>query len=207
MDNGAITSTSIPLLGDSARGDALDASTGGTDTTSDGYLRQTIPGFMIAGDPLCESFNDGPSKIDSGTGLVKFLGKFNGGVGFTRMDLLNTNPSTNKPLPFPTVGQTSDDIGMPTNGFWLQDTRDFYANHGKSGNILFADGSVRGLNDENGDGYFNPGFSVDSATATAESVGYLDGNCEVNPWEMYPGLFLDVDAPVKDFDSDPTGTP
>ena len=74
LDTGGVTSASIPLLGDAARGDA--AASAGSSTAgfgTDGVLSQTIPGFMIAGDPLCESFNDGPSAMDGN--LVKFLGK------------------------------------------------------------------------------------------------------------------------------------
>ena len=193
MDNGGVNSSSIPLLGDAARGDALDLSTGGVDTTSDGVLRETIPGFMIAGDPLCESFNDGPSRVEGNQ--VRFIGAL--GEMLTRDQLLNTD-MTGMPAEFPVVGETEP--ADPTN-FYMQDTRDFYAVHGKSGNILFADGSVRPLNDENGDGYFNPGFNVPD-TATSDETGYLDPACEVNPWQMYPGVFLDIEAPLKDFDRD-----
>ena len=110
------------------------------------------------------------------------------------------------PAPFPVIGDVGNDVAIPGNvagtRFFLQDTRDFYAHHGLVGNVLFADGSTRPLNDDNGDGYFNPGFAITSAT-TPESTGYLDDICEVNPWDMYPGCFLDVQLPVKDFDSDP----
>lgn len=193
LDNGAVPSSSIPLLGDAARGDALDTSSGGQAASADGVLRDTIPGFMVAGDPLCESFNDGPSRVE---GLqVRFVGALN--EILTRDQLLNVD-STGVPVPFPVVGETAP--ATPTN-FYMQDTRDFFAVHGKAGNVLFADGSVRALNDENGDGYFNPGFNV-SPMATSEITGYLSDACEVNPWEMYPGTFLDIEFPVKDFDQD-----
>ena len=194
LDTGAVTSASIPLLGDAARGDALELGAGGgTDLTSDGVLRETIPGFMIGGDPLCESFNDGPSRVEGNA--VQFLGRLN--ENLSRDQLLNVD-GNGVPVDFPTIGETEP--ATPAN-FYMQDTRDFFAHHGKGGNVLFADGSVRSLNDENNDGYFNPGFDVPS-TATSEETGYLDGVCEVNPWEMYPGTFLDIEAPLKDFDRD-----
>ena len=72
----------------------------------------------------------------------------------------------------------------------LQDLRDWRAFHaGNTCNILFADGSVRTLRDENKDGYINPGFAV-PAGADPETVGYTDGRCEVNPWELFTGTFL-----------------
>ena len=87
LDNGGVNSSSIPLLGDAARGDALDLATGGADTTSDGVLRETIPGFMIAGNPLCESFNDGPSRVEGNQ--VRFIGAL--GEMLTRDQLLNVD--------------------------------------------------------------------------------------------------------------------
>ena len=190
LDNGAVPSSAIPLLGDSARGDALDASTGGAASSADGILRESIPGFMNAGDSLCESFNDGPSRVEGNQ--VRFIGALN--EMLTRDQLLNVG-TDGVPIPFPVVGETAP------SDFYMQDTRDFFAVHGKGGNVLFADGSVRVLEDVNGDGYFNPGFNVPT-TATSEETGYLDGFCEVNPWDMYPGTFLDIENPLKDFDRD-----
>ena len=168
----------------------LDASTGGAASSADGILRESIPGFMNAGDSLCESFNDGPSRVEGNQ--VRFIGALN--EMLTRDQLLNVG-TDGVPIPFPVVGETAP------SDFYMQDTRDFFAVHGKGGNVLFADGSVRVLEDVNGDGYFNPGFNVPT-TATSEETGYLDGFCEVNPWDMYPGTFLDIENPLKDFDRD-----
>ena len=206
VDTGNITSASIPLHGDAARG---DAGTGGVAAAgADGVLALTIPGFLIAGDPLCESFNDGPSITSNEQ--VRFIGAVSDGENTaTRAELLNVDMA-GSPAPFPVIGENTSIVGgTPASGrFFLQDTRDFFAHHGANGNILYVDGSVRVINDANGDGYFNPGFDVEgfsiagNLTLMAEQVGYTSSACEVNPWEMYPGVFLDSAAPVKDFDQD-----
>ena len=73
----------------------------------------------------------------------------------------------------------------------LQDTRDWYAWHGDSANVLMADGSVKQIHDLNGDKFFNPGFPVDpSIPNAAETVGYTDGTCEINAFEVFTGTFL-----------------
>ena len=38
--------------------------------------------------------------------------------------------------------------------------------------------------------------------ATPDATGYLDDFCEINPWDMYPGVLLDIAVPLKDFDRD-----
>ena len=74
-----------------------------------------------------------------------------------------------------------------------------------------ADGSVRSLEDVNGDGYINPGFAAtglvtsasgfDSlAEAQSAQVGYQDSECEVNPWELFPGTFLNDGVAGKGFE-------
>lgn len=66
--------------------------------------------------------------------------------------------------------------------------------------MAFADGSVRAIEDANGDGYINPGFGVDPSIATFENTGYTSAECEVNPWEMFPGVLLNGSNPVKKFE-------
>ena len=166
--------------------------------SDDGTLANTIPGWpgLEGGAPLCESFNDGPSTLVSNTATsapdqILYVGKYdNSNPAPTRAMLRNQGISTG----FPTIGETGDAT------LWMQDTRDFYANHEGNANILYADGSVRQIHDANGDGYINPGFAVDADFATTEATGYLDGKCEVNPWDLFPGTFLNQDLPIKKFD-------
>ena len=81
-------------------------------------------------------------------------------------------------------------------GIILQDTRDWFAWHSKTVNIVFVDGSVRAFDDLNGDGYINPGFLVPTPTTETETenqrftVGYLSPEVETNPFEMFTGTLL-----------------
>jgi prepilin-type processing-associated H-X9-DG protein len=168
------------MLGCASRGDAASGRT-------EGSLEEDIPGpfGMTAGDPLCETMNDGPSFVDSGDpDSVKTAP-----TGETRANLEAIPPNG-----FPVTGE----IGV--QDFYLQDTRDWYAYHQKTINVLFADGSVRAFTDANGDGYVNPGFAIDAAQATPVNTGFLSPETEVNPWELYPGVFLTGDFPAKRFE-------
>ncbi|TXT22005.1 MAG: hypothetical protein FD138_3839, partial [Planctomycetota bacterium] len=78
----------------------------------------------------------------------------------------------------------------------------WYAVHNGTCNLLMADGSVKQLSDQNGDGYLNPGFPVGAGGtipyATAkEQVGYTDGLCEINSFEVFTGVFLNNNANPK----------
>jgi len=117
-------------------------------------LRNALTG-LPAGARLVESFSDGP--------------------------VMNT---TMKPPTF-AVGTTYGGA----NGWWTvwskqtkQDYRDFGAVHGSGKgaicNVLFADGSVRGLIDRNGDGYLNNGFDPSLYTG-AGGIGYQDADVEI----------------------------
>ncbi len=180
IDNGNVPSSSIGLLGCASRGDAALGK-------ADGVLEETIPGpfGMTAGDPTCESSNDGPSFVDSTNAGAVLLAP----TATTRGALEAVPPNG-----WPTTGSAG------VQGFFLNDTRDWYAYHQKSVNVLFADGSVRSLNDVNGDGYVNPGFGIDPSLATAVNTGYTSAETEVNPWELFPGTFLNGEFPSKRFE-------
>ncbi|MEX2561164.1 MAG: hypothetical protein WD403_14680, partial [Pirellulales bacterium] len=78
-------------------------------------------------------------------------------------------------------------------GWWagwqktLQDYRSFGPAHGRSSNVLFADGSVRSFADTNGDGFLNNGFDP---AATALRIGYTDAELEVKANDFYSGWSL-----------------
>ena len=177
LDAGDVPAPSLPLLGCASQGD-VDASTG----TGDGILEPntvTLPELgLTPGSPVAESFNDGPS-ISNGSNAILLA------TNVSRKQLLGEN--------YPKKGESG------TDQLYLQDTRDWYAWHTKSVNIVFADGSVRAIEDVNGDGFINPGFLVDN-TASFATTGYTSSEVEVNPWEMYPGVLLKGSFPTKKFE-------
>ena len=183
-----IASQVIPLMGDSAPGDVKEA-----------ILSDTIPGpwDLQAGSRLGESFNDGPATWN-GTGLV-LLGK---GVALYSADAADEAAYSNDQLPSaeepcPENADGDDAFGGDDTNLWLQDTRDWAAVHGggrgATCNLLMADGSVKGVQDLNGDGFLNPGFPVNSATASIETTGYTDNTVELQPFTVFsgPSLFND----------------
>ena len=183
MDAGDVPASALPLIGCASQGDATVDPSSGLET-GDGILEETIDAKLglVAGSPLCESFNDGPS-VSNGTNAIQLV------PGGTSVQALR-----------PAAGTTYPRQGEPgVAGQVLQDTRDWYAWHSKSVNLVFADGSVRSVEDVNGDGFINPGFVVDSS-ATSENTGYLSSEVEVNPWEMFPGVLLKGSFPVKSFE-------
>lgn len=181
LDTGDVPASALPLMGCATQGD-VNQSTG----AGDGILVTTVSEALglVSGAPLCESFNDGPSFVASGVGDAVVLIP----DGTSKSDM--RAPANGYPL----LGE----IGV--QGTVLQDTRDWYAYHTKTVNIVFADGSVRAIEDVNGDGYINPGFGVDPTTATSVATGYLSAETEVNPWEMFPGVLLKGSFPTKKFE-------
>lgn len=128
------------------------------------FLEAEIPGFLKSGDRLTESFSDGGAlKVVSGSKLTH--------LGTTTVTL-------------------SDIATRPGN--YLQDTRDMGPIHNNQCNILFADGHVSAFEDQNSDGYLNPGFVIpDSATTEQlETIGYTSSEVELPPALIYNGAFI-----------------
>ena len=94
------------------------------------------------GDRLVESFSDGPASKDLKEASLTFEAW--GKVAVADVTVVKANESA----------------GLYNH---LQDYRDFGPVHGSgqggSGNILFADGSVKSFVDANADGFLNPGFA------------------------------------------------
>ena len=174
VDSGDVPANTLAIIGCGSKGDV------GADGTGDGTLPNTISERLgiVAGIDLAESFNDGPSLVSGSTaGPVTLVP-----AGTSRNDM--------KVDSFPQQG----DLGQA--GLILQDTRDWYAWHTKTVNVVFVDGSVRAIDDTNGDGYINPGFLVGSPTTAEEienqrnTVGYLSPEVETNPFEIFSGTLL-----------------
>lgn len=173
-----IASSNVPLLGCAGPGDIHEA-----------VLSNTIPGYLTAGERLVESFNDGPAHYDATSDNVDLVdgtdiilpGPASSANPAFEGDIL---PTSTFPAPVGGAGNTAN--GGPDGLLWLQDTRDWFAVHSETCNILMADGSVKNVRDTNGDGYLNPGFPMDPATAD-NNDGYLDNVCELDPFNVYCG--------------------
>lgn len=172
LDAAAINSSIVPLLGCADKGDDSEAKLVATITPPSSLK-------LVQGASLAETFNDGPSYVAASKISIVPTG---------------TPLSWLTPAKLPVDGDIVVDHSVYTGSasipLVLQDTRDWRAWHSGYVNILFADGSVRKLYDANGDGYINPGFNI-PAGADPKIYGYKDNRCEVNPWEMYTGVFLD----------------
>lgn len=194
-----VPSSNIPMLGDAAPGDAGEAILVATPVNSaDG---KTVNPGLTVGARLAETFNDGPSYFDSASGRVKLV-------------LADADVKSLVPQNYPTLGTTVGTGGTAETSFAstvnyssapaliLQDTRDWNAVHGAQGNVLMADGSVKTMFDTNGDKVFNPGFPCgDSSIALADrpsEIGYQDGVCEINAFEIFTGTFLNKKLFLKD---------
>ena len=90
---------------------------------------------------------------------------------------------TNGPVLKTTLLNPTFPSGTPQATWWgvwnrqvLQDYRNFGAVHRGTGNLLFADGSVRHVEDKNGDGFLNNGFPG--------TGGHNDDRVEMEPEEI-----------------------
>lgn len=175
VEKSQIPSSSISILADATPGDTDEA-------VASGAFADDIP----AGSRLGESFVDGPAYI-TGSGNIALADV--SGLSIAQIAATNTN--------LPLKGQ----VGPGGTGVILQDIRDFGAIHGsgtqKSMNVLMADGSVKQMYDNNGDGYINPGFTGPFTKANATSDGYTSDECEVDPAEMWNGGYLNFDEWIK----------
>ncbi|WP_339742200.1 DUF1559 domain-containing protein [uncultured Rubinisphaera sp.] len=191
MDAADPPSSIIPLLGDSSPGDSGEA-----------ILTVELPGFVAGGDRLCEAANDGPARIDDAGPDVDFLdnvakstaeGDVNwyGSAGTTKLGG-DTLPSPNDFGTLVDGTTTPADWNTAYGGddgeLWLQDTRDWYAIHSGSTNILMADGSVTSFKDLDNDHFFNPGFGMIGGTEEAD--GYTSNQIELPHFECYNGATL-----------------
>ena len=184
VDSGDVPANTLAIIGCGSKGDV------GADGTGDGTLPNTISESLglVAGIDLAESFNDGPSLVAGGSaGPVTLVPG-----GTTKASMIGNS--------YPQQGE------LGKAGLILQDTRDWYAWHTKTVNVAFVDGSVRTIEDTNGDGYINPGFLVGSPTSETEienqrnTVGYLSPEVETNPFEIFTGTILKGNFANKKFE-------
>lgn len=205
VDRADVPSSNIPTHGDAAQGDDKDA-----------FLTTTINTELTAGTILAETQCDGPSvgNVQGGIKKVPFL-KITGSIpvesfipatypklGVVVVDQAAT-PGTGEVLESAYAGSTANWSAETSNSLAsgtikklvLNDTRDWFAVHGSQGNLLMVDGSVRSLNDTNGDGFFNPGFPCNGGDA--KTSGYTTGLVEINNGEVFLGPILNFKSYLK----------
>lgn len=216
LDNAIVITSKVPLLGDAGPGDIDEAqfmqsnmaSTGAPPADAFdlayGLNLQSSPGvfggsvdpwsnnneesvtFIQGGELLTEAFNDGPAYVDPSNMTVKLIGKSQDLT--PQLECENVEGKTCSRAPYgPGGGPNSEPAG-----YYLQDTRDWFAVHSGSCNILFADGHVEQFFDANSDGFLNPGFPIDpnNASFVAGNTGYTDNTIELEPARIYNGIFL-----------------
>ena len=186
-ENAVVPSSQIALLGDAAPGDVDEAILSqtiayGPDAASDPFTNGSPESqvFIQAGELLTEAFNDGPAY-------------FNG----TDIDLIGIGANLTVQIDSEQVakGQASaPPTGPSGNNLYLQDTRDWFAVHAGVCNILMADGSVKSFNDNNGDGFLDPGFQIPANLSEDQyaTIGYRQTpkDPELPSTEIFSGVFL-----------------
>ncbi|QDU73357.1 putative major pilin subunit [Bremerella volcania] len=203
VESAIVPSQAIPLHGCGAPGDTDEA-------VLDNDI--SVDADLTEGARLAESFNDGPAALSSKSGITTtvsvshstFVAYDSDGVSGAWDGLDDPTKWGNDETSTDTTGTgTFNDIGQRVAGQggtsqqWAQDTRDWFAWHsvGKTGgaaNILMADGSVKTAFDVNGDGFLNPGFSIDDEANSEDlligGVGYTDDTVEMDWFDIYCGV-------------------
>ena len=187
-ESGMVATSNIPFIGDAAPGDVdeavmpveiarRDADFLGTALSGGGGKGEKI--FLQPGSLLTEAFNDGPAQYSTSTNRLTLIAD--------GADLHTQYQAELKgAIPAPSSANLT----------YLQDTRDWFAVHGGGTkgncNILMADGSVKTFYDTNGDKFLNPGFPISGTLTPADylEIGYLDGQIELPPGEIFSGMFL-----------------
>ncbi len=183
LDRTRVSTSNIPLLGDGGPGD-VDEAILGSDVPN---TKQELPRGML----LAEAFNDGPAYLNTSNNKLVLL---DAGVELVTQIRCEKGEATTAnciPPESATVRGLPAGATVAGNETYLQDTRDWFALHNGTVNLLMADGSVKNINDgANGDGYLNPGFRVDP-TRDVSGTGYSDSEVELQPAEVFSGMFLD----------------
>lgn len=177
LDSSRVSSSAVSFMGCGAPGDASEA-----------VLTDTIPGFLEAGNRLAESFNDGPGFWNPAAGT--------GGA----IDLMPAGTNVVAAIPTELPDANRAGTAGPDGTLWLQDSRDWFAWHGRGRNkicnILMADGSVKAIVDLNGDGFLNPGFTGSASGGS----GHTDATVELLPSEVFSGPWLDAQLTKGNFE-------
>ncbi|QDV61021.1 DUF1559 family PulG-like putative transporter [Crateriforma conspicua] len=187
LERSRISSSNIGFIGCAAPGDVDEAIMAATISHDPSGTFGTALGtsdsveYIPAGSLLTEAFNDGPAFWNDGAKNLDLIGS---GVSLAAQQTCERGQPTTAGCAAPT--------GSTGNGYYLQDTRDWFAVHQGSCNILMGDGHVEVFVDTNADGFLNPGFPVTGLTdAEVSGVGYADDVLEMPRDKFFAGIFLD----------------
>ncbi|EMI55731.1 secreted protein containing DUF1559 [Rhodopirellula sallentina SM41] len=191
MDRSRVSSSNVGMIGCAAPGDIDEAILAVSIAHGPGVSRTafaTANGaddtvtYINAGDLLTEAFNDGPAFVADATAAAADIDLIGKGVPLKAQLLCERGNPTTAACDAPT--------GTAGNNLYLQDTRDWFAIHQGSCNILMADGSVKVFYDQNGDGFLNPGFALNPDDIRVDAVGYADDTLEMARDDFFAGIFL-----------------
>ncbi len=191
VDKAVVATGMIPLLGCAAPGDPDEATLTQTivadpAVNSLGTNDPEVRSYITAGESLAESFNDGPAYWDTSTSTMNLIGP-------------NVSLKTQAGCEWSPGGCAPPQTGSQT---YLQDTRDWFAHHSSSVNILMADGSVQNFSDLNGDGFLNPGFPIPNNLTPDQysKIGYKSDEVELPRTRIYNGVFLQKKSKSANFE-------
>ncbi len=200
LEAAVVPSSNIPLLGCGSPGDPGEAILTHTVKST-----ETDVTYLTSGERLVEAFCDGPASFVDASGIwipeadcvVDLSGQLE--------DERNGNWENIRTLASSASDHTSAER-------FLHDTRDWYAHHNGTCNILMADGSVKQFSDQNNDGYLNPGFSGFTADDNGDAKGagepgsptvlFREGPVELPIAEIFSGVFLVDPAQGKTADTE-----
>ena len=186
--NSPFASSQVALLGCGAPGD-LDEATTALDVTFDGVE------YLAAGELLSEAFNDGPACYDDSAKEIVLASSTAQMATTANVERANRSQAR----------AGTDDVtgdGSGADSAFLQDTRDWFALHNGTLNVVMADTHVENFRDLNEDKYLNPGFPVESGLTEAQyrvlgyrakDAGSQGTDVELPPAKMFNGVFVDTD--------------
>ena len=198
LENSNIPASNIPLLGCGGPGDPGEAV-----LTDELHSAETDTVHIQQGERLTEAFCDGPANYVSGNGIWI--------PDDVAVDL-TAQANAERSGDWSAIYGGASAASSHGEGYFLHDTRDWYAHHNGTANILMADGSVKQFADQNGDRYLNPGFvgfdvpATDPPSAAGEaghsSVLFQEGPIELPPAQIFSGVFLVDPAAGKTGDTE-----